>query len=135
MKRLLVALLLALTDVSNVAAHVTSTGLAVLEVNDGRLSYRLTVVATEQEEDVRQALLAAADGDPAAAARVAQVMRERACQHVGIPTRRERDDHRDRTRGPRLGECRGGQCQRAGERKHHGAASCAHDVLPAASHA
>lgn len=58
------------------SAHVTSTGLAVLEVNEGRLAYRLTLVATEQEEDIGRALLAAADGNSVAAERVAQAMRD-----------------------------------------------------------
>ncbi len=78
MKRLLTALFLVLVTASGTQAHVTSTGLAVLEVNDDRLSYRLTLVATEQDEEVRRTLLAAADGDATAAARVAQAMREHA---------------------------------------------------------
>jgi HupE / UreJ protein len=50
----------------------------VLEVNDGRLAYRLTLVATEQDDGMGRSLLAAADGDAAAAAGVAQTMREHA---------------------------------------------------------
>ncbi len=76
MKAPLVALLLTAACLHGAAAHVTSTGLAVLEVNDGRLSYRLTLVATEQEEEMGRVLLAAADGNAAAAARVAQAMRD-----------------------------------------------------------
>jgi hypothetical protein len=71
MRALLAALLLAVACVQGVAAHVTSTGLAVLEVNDGRLSYRLTLVATEQEEGMGRVLLSAADGNGAEAGRVA----------------------------------------------------------------
>lgn len=78
MKRLLIALWLGLAGIPNAVAHVTSTGLAVLEVDGGRLSYRLTLVATEQDEEMGRMLLAAADGDAAAAARVAQAMREHA---------------------------------------------------------
>ena len=52
MKALLAALLLAIACIHGALAHVTSTGLAVLEVNDGRLAYRLTLVATEQEEEM-----------------------------------------------------------------------------------
>src|SRR5439155_4958640 len=73
---LLVVLLLAVAGSHGALAHVTSTGLAVLDVNDGRLAYRLTLVATEQEEDMGRTLLAAADGDAAAAAKVAQAMRD-----------------------------------------------------------
>ena len=47
MKALLAALLLAIACIHGALAHVTSTGLAVLEVNDGRLAYRLTLVATD----------------------------------------------------------------------------------------
>ncbi|HEY6984198.1 HupE/UreJ family protein [Reyranella sp.] len=78
MRRFLLVLLFALAGASHVEGHVTSTGLAVLEANDGRLSYRLTLVATEQDEEMGRTLLAAADGDPAAATRVAQAMREHA---------------------------------------------------------
>ncbi len=76
MKALLAALLLAMACIHGALAHVTSTGLAVLDVNDGRLAYRLTLVATEQEEGMDRALLAAADGNAAAAAKVAQAMRD-----------------------------------------------------------
>jgi len=78
MKQLLIILLLGWVSVSEAAAHVTSTGLAVLEVNEDRLSYHLTLVATEQDEAAGRMLLAAADGDAGAAARVAQAMREHA---------------------------------------------------------
>lgn len=78
MRRCLFALLIVLMGASDVEAHVTSTGLAVLEANDGRLLYRLMLVATEQDEQMGRTLLAAADGDPTAAARVAEAMREHA---------------------------------------------------------
>jgi hypothetical protein len=78
MSRLLVALWLVFVGVPSAAAHVTSTGLAVLEVDDGRLAYRLTLVATEQDEETGRMLLAAADGNAAAAGRIAQAMREHA---------------------------------------------------------
>ena len=57
-------------------AHVTSTGLAVLEVDGRRLSYRLTLVATEQEGENLRLLEAAVDGDSMAAERVATAMRQ-----------------------------------------------------------
>jgi hypothetical protein len=75
MKAAISALLLALAWANAALAHVTSTGLATLDVDDGRLTYRLTLVATEQEEDIGRALLAAADGDTAAASKVAQAIR------------------------------------------------------------
>jgi hypothetical protein len=68
----------AIACIHGAAAHVTATGLAVLDVDGSRLSYHLTLVATEQAEDMGHALLAAADGDPSAAAVVAQAMREHA---------------------------------------------------------
>jgi hypothetical protein len=76
MRALLAALLLAVASGPGALAHVTSTGLAVLDVTGDRLAYRLTLVATEQEEDFGRALLAAADGDAVAAAKVAQAMRD-----------------------------------------------------------
>jgi hypothetical protein len=57
-------------------AHVTSTGLATLDVADGKLTYQLTVVAPELPEDAGRLLLAAADGDRDAAARVAEALRD-----------------------------------------------------------
>ena len=76
MKVLLAVLLLSMAFVGVAAAHVTSTGLAVLDVDDGRLTYRLTLVATEQEEDIGRALLAAAEGNGFAAERIAQALRD-----------------------------------------------------------
>jgi hydrogenase/urease accessory protein HupE len=57
-------------------AHVTSTGLATLDVVDGRLAYRLTVVANEVDDQGGRLLAAAADGDRAAAERVAGFLRD-----------------------------------------------------------
>ena len=59
-------------------AHVTSTGLAVLEVDGSRLSYRLTLVATEQEGENARLLEAAVDGESTAAERVAAALRQAA---------------------------------------------------------
>jgi hypothetical protein len=80
-RRLLAALLVLLAMPAG--AHVTSIGLAVLEVDDGRLSYRLTVVAAEQEEENARLLEAAVDGDKMAAARVAAAMRQAARFSLG----------------------------------------------------
>jgi hypothetical protein len=60
------------------SAHVTSTGLAVVEVDGSRLSYRLTLVATEQEGENVRLLEGAADGDPSAVATVASALRQHA---------------------------------------------------------
>ena len=81
----LVLLLWALVAWSSapVAAHVTSTGLATLDIVDGTMSYRLTVLAPELPEDAGRLLAAAADGDRDAAARVAQAVRDRAKFSVG----------------------------------------------------
>lgn len=78
MRMLIAVVAVAMACIRGAAAHVTSTGLAALDADGGRLSYRLTLVATEQAEDMGRTLLAAADGDPSAAARVAQAMREHA---------------------------------------------------------
>jgi len=59
-------------------AHVTSTGLAVLEVDGSRLSYRLTLVASEQEGENARLLEAAVDGESTAAERVAAALRQAA---------------------------------------------------------
>jgi len=58
--------------------HVTSTGLAVLDVDGSHLSYRLTLVATEQDEQNTRLLEAAVDGDTTAAERVAAALRQAA---------------------------------------------------------
>ena len=76
MRRLLAALLVLLAVPAS--AHVTSTGLATVEVDGGRLSYRLTLVAAEQEEENVRLLDGAANGDTTAAERVAAAMRQAA---------------------------------------------------------
>jgi hypothetical protein len=76
MRLFLATLVLALAGISIALAHVTSTGLAVLDVIGDKLNYRLTLIATEQEEEMGRALLAASDGNAAAAAKVAQAMRD-----------------------------------------------------------
>jgi hypothetical protein len=80
--RLLVALLLVLFAMP-ADAHVTSTGLALLEIDGSRLSYRLTLVATEQEGENLRLLEAAVDGDAMAAERVAAAMRQAARFSLG----------------------------------------------------
>lgn len=64
-------------------AHVTSTGLAVLQVDGGRLSYSLTLVTTEQEGEMGRVLEAAADGNAAAVERAARTVREAARFSIG----------------------------------------------------
>lgn len=85
MKAFLLWVLVSLWACSAVA-HVTSTGLATLDVDDGKLSYRLTIVAPELPDAAGRLLLAAADGDRDAAARVAQALRDLATFSVaGAP--------------------------------------------------
>jgi hydrogenase/urease accessory protein HupE len=76
------AVLLALVAIP-AEAHVTSTGLAVLEVDGSRLSYRLTLVASEQEGENQRLFEAAVDGDAAAAERVAAALRRAARFSLG----------------------------------------------------
>ena len=76
MRHLLAVLLVLLA--ASASAHVTSTGVATLEIDGSRLSYRLTVVAAEQDEANQRMLEAAADGDSIAVERVAAAMREAA---------------------------------------------------------
>ena len=80
MRRLLAALLglLAVAASAPANSHVTSTGLATLEVDGSRLTYRLTLVAAEQEEENVRLLDGAANGDTMAAERVAAAMRQAA---------------------------------------------------------
>jgi hypothetical protein len=75
-RRLLAALFVLFA--SPAGAHVTSTGLAEVEVDGSRLSYRLTLVAAEQEGENGRLLQAAVDGDSAAAERVAAALRQAA---------------------------------------------------------
>jgi HupE / UreJ protein len=76
MRRLLWILPLSLDWIGAASAHVTSTGLAVLDVDGGRLVYRLTVVTTEVDESGGKLLFEAAGGDRAAAERVAGFLRD-----------------------------------------------------------
>ncbi|MBS0526791.1 MAG: HupE/UreJ family protein [Proteobacteria bacterium] len=76
MKRLLAALFVLLAVPAS--AHVTSTGLATLDIDGSRLTYRLTLVAAEQEEENVRLLDGASNGDQVAAERVAAAMREAA---------------------------------------------------------
>jgi hypothetical protein len=65
------------------AAHVTSTGLAIVQVDNGRLAYSLTLVATEQEGDMGRLLQSAADGNSTAAQRVADTLKQVARFSIG----------------------------------------------------
>ena len=68
--------LLAVAWTVSAAAHVTSTGLATLDLDGEKLLYRLTVVATEVDDQGGRLLATAADGDRAAAGRVAGFLRD-----------------------------------------------------------
>ncbi|MFO1080542.1 MAG: HupE/UreJ family protein [Reyranellaceae bacterium] len=61
---------------SLVLAHATSTGLATLDVDDGRLLYTFTVVTTEVDEQAGRLLWEAGEGNRAAAERVAGFLRQ-----------------------------------------------------------
>jgi hypothetical protein len=76
MKRAIGVVLLAASCALSAAAHVTSTGLATLDVDGGKLLYRLTVVSTEVDEQGGKLLFEAAGGDRAAAERVAGLLRD-----------------------------------------------------------
>jgi len=76
MRKLIAWLLLAVVWICPASAHVTSTGLATLDVADGTLAYRLTVVATEIDDQAGRLLVTAAEGDRAAAERVAGFLRD-----------------------------------------------------------
>lgn len=78
MRRLVAALALVVAFCGAVMAHVTSTGLAVVDLDDGKLSYRLTLVAVELAPEVGRTLVAAAEGSTAAAEQMAQAMRDHA---------------------------------------------------------
>ena len=85
------------------AAHTTSTGLATVSVSGATLTYRLTLVVSEVPEEPRHMLTAAADGDPAAAERVAAALREHVSFRVReIPCR----PGRAQVQGSRLGDSR-----------------------------
>ena len=69
-------------------AHVTATGLAVVEVNDREVSYRLTVVPSELPEAASQLLAQAMAGSRPDAERFAEAMRRAVVVRVdGAPCR------------------------------------------------
>ena len=94
--------LLAVAWTVSAAAHVTSTGLATLDLDGEKLLYRLTVVATEVDDQGGRLLATAADGDRAAAERVAGFLRDyarfsiagEACQPGRIAMRGSTDRRR-----------------------------------------
>ncbi|HSH99174.1 MAG TPA: HupE/UreJ family protein [Reyranella sp.] len=63
-------------------AHVTS-GLSAVEVDGGKLSYRVTLVATDQEGENGRLLVQATDGDATAAEQVASALRRAARFSIG----------------------------------------------------
>lgn len=75
MRSIAFALLLVAWTVS-ASAHVTSTGLATLDVEGEKLVYRLTVVTTEVDDQGGRLLYEAAEGDRRATERVASFVRE-----------------------------------------------------------
>jgi hypothetical protein len=76
MKRAIVSILMMVLWAAAAAAHVTSTGLATLDVEGDKLVYRLTVVTTEVDEHGGRLLFEAAAGDRTAAGRVDTFLRE-----------------------------------------------------------
>jgi hypothetical protein len=58
------------------SAHVTSTGLATLDVEGSTLRYRLTVVTSELDDEAGRLLALAAEGNRGAAERIGQFMRD-----------------------------------------------------------
>jgi hydrogenase/urease accessory protein HupE len=68
--------LLAVAWTVSAAAHVASAGLAMLDLDGEKLLYRLTVVATEVDDQGGRLLATAADGDRAAAERIAGFLRD-----------------------------------------------------------
>ena len=74
--RLIAVSLLAFAWTVSAAAHVSSTGLATLDLDGEKLLYRLTVVATEVDDQGGRLLATAADGDRAASERVAGFLRD-----------------------------------------------------------
>jgi hypothetical protein len=71
-----VLLLFLSAGIAPALGHVTSTGLAIVDVDDGRLNYRFTLVGSEVDEMYAPILRAAVDGDRAASERVAQALRD-----------------------------------------------------------
>jgi len=76
MRRTIGFVLLAMSWACSAAAHVTSTGLATLDIDGGTLVYRLTVVAGEVDDQGGRLLAEAADGERSAAERVAGFLRD-----------------------------------------------------------
>jgi hypothetical protein len=69
-------------------AHVTATGLALVEVNDREVGYRLTVVPSELPESASQLLSRAMAGSRPDAEQVAEAMQRAVLVHVdGAPCR------------------------------------------------
>jgi hypothetical protein len=66
-------------------AHVT-TGLAVLEIRDGKLVYRLTLIASEQEGENGRLLVEAAAGDATSAGHVGTALRRAVRFSIGGET-------------------------------------------------
>lgn len=84
--RALLSSLLMLCWAVSAHAHVASTGLATLDIADGKLSYRLTVVGPELPEDAGHMLLAATEGERDAVALTARALRELATFSIaGMP--------------------------------------------------
>ena len=76
MRQAIGVVMLVLSWACSATAHVTSTGLATLDVDGGKLLYRITVVATEVDDQGGRLLAEAAGGDRAAAERVAGFLRD-----------------------------------------------------------
>jgi hypothetical protein len=76
MRRLVWILLLSMGWIGTASAHVTSTGLATLDLDGEKLLYRLTVVATEVDDQAGRLFAASAEGDRAASERVAGFLRD-----------------------------------------------------------
>jgi hypothetical protein len=73
---LAVGLVLAILLALPAAAHVTSTGLATLSVQDERLTYRLNVIVAELPDMAQRMLSGAADGHGPLAQALSDAMRE-----------------------------------------------------------
>jgi hypothetical protein len=96
-------LLLLLLATSGARAHVTTTGLATMELRKNEVIYSLSVIATDFPDEVRGSLLAAADGDRPNAERIAAVMREAVVVRTGD---RRCEPGRTRIQGSQTGETR-----------------------------
>jgi hydrogenase/urease accessory protein HupE len=76
MKRLASAVIVAWLWPLLVLAHATSTGLATLDIEDGKLLYRITVVTTEVDDQGGRLLWEAGEGNRDAANKVAGFLRD-----------------------------------------------------------